>query len=274
MCVRCTHCWLQVEVTTEFAVFSGVLASAWSAMQSHLLLLAHYRAVHGSSSRESSQRCLKSASTHEDTAARGCSLSTALFAVVVVLLSASALAIGAIGATQYDVIRYEFLGFAGSLVATEPPSLTLVELGQLFFSDGIAGTSLEAGIWMVTVGLYLFTLGVPTLQLLACCAHVLTRCAGDGTSDNAPLMAKISWWSGGAAALLATWSALDIFLVACLAAMLELGPLTSTIGDKLCAEFEGFVPEGEDCFRSEGTSCLAHDVQARHNGKHFVCCSS
>jgi len=251
-------------VTTEFAVFSGMLASAWSAMQSHLLLLAHYRALHDSTSSRNSQRWSRSASAHKEMAGRGCSLSKVLFAVVVVLLSAATVAIGAIGATQYDVIRYEFLGFAGGLVATEPPSLTLIELGQLFFNDGIAGTSLEAGIWMVTVGLYLFTLGLPTLQLLACCVHVSTGCAGDGTSDNAPLLARISWWSGGAAALLATWSALDIFLVACLAAMLELGALTSTIGDKLCADFEELVPEGEDCFRSEGASCLADNVRARH----------
>ncbi len=249
-------------MTTEFAVFSGMLASAWSAMQSHLLLLAHYRAVHRSSSSYSSP-LLKSAVPHEEMASGDCSLSRVLFVVVVVLLAAATVTIGAIGATQYDVIRYEFLGFAGTLVATDPPSLTLIELGQLFFSDGIAGTSLKAGIWMVTFGLYLFTLILPALQLLACCVHVTTGCAGDGTSDHAPLMARISWWSGGAAALLATWSALDIFLVGCLAAMLELGPLTATIGDKLCADFDFLVPEGEDCFRSEGTSCMAHNVRAR-----------
>lgn len=54
------------------------------------------------------------------------------------------------------------------------------------------------------------------------------------------------------AALLATWCALDIFLLGCLAAMFELGPLTATIGDMLCVDFAFLVPDGEDCFRSEG----------------------
>ena len=244
-------------MTTEFAVFSGMLASAWSAMQSHLLLLAHYRALHDNSSSRNSQRWSRSASAHKEMAGRGCSLSKVLFAVVVVLLAAATVAIGAIGATQYDVIRYEFLGFAGGLVATEPPSLTLIELGQLFFNDGIAGTSLEAGIWMVTVGLYLFTLGLPTLQLLACCVHVSTGCAGDGAIDNAPLLARISWWSGGAAALLA--------LLPCEEGQrIRLPRRRHTecrIGEY---RVRTLVPEGEDCFRSEGASCLADNVRARH----------
>ena len=34
--------------------------------------------------------------------------------------------------------------------------------------------------------------------------------------------------------------------------MLELGKLTSTIGEELCVDFQFLVPEGEDCFRSDG----------------------
>ena len=34
--------------------------------------------------------------------------------------------------------------------------------------------------------------------------------------------------------------------------MLELGALTATIGERLCTDFSFLVPEGEDCFRSEG----------------------
>ena len=34
---------VDVEVTTEWAVTAGMIASAWSAMQSHLLLLAHFQ---------------------------------------------------------------------------------------------------------------------------------------------------------------------------------------------------------------------------------------
>eukprot|EP01046_Picozoa_sp_COSAG06_P029062 COSAG06_NODE_2669_length_6468_cov_28.056367_4_plen_165_part_00 len=164
------------------------------------------------------------------------------------------MAVGAIGATQHDVIRYEFGGFAGGLVAADPPSLTLIELGERFFRDGSEGTSAQAGIWMVTVAYYLFTLALPPLQLLACCLHVLATEAGRGSSSSSGggtvAGRSLAWWSGGAAALLATWCALDIFLIGCLAAMLELGPLTSTIGDELCADFSALVPDGEDCFRS------------------------
>ena len=258
---------MQVEVTTEFAVFSGMLASAWSAMQSHVLLLAHYQAVHGGSSSKSFQP-VSNVPAHEEATSKRCSVPRILLAFGVVLLSADTIVVGAIGATSYDVIRYEFRGFAGGLVSTDPPSLTLIELGQLFLKDGTAGTSNQGGIWMVTVGLYLFTLGLPSLQLLACCIHVLTGCAADGT-----LAARVSWWSGGAAGLLATWCALDIFLVGCLAAMLELGALTSTIGDKLCTDFAGLVPEGEDCFRSEGTTGLAMTAFRGHlRVLRFVCC--
>lgn len=225
-------------------------------MQSHLLLLAHYQALSGGSSCNSTSgsKAVSKPST-DDSKTTGCSVWRVLVTLGVVLLSAASVAVGAIGATQYDVIRYEFEGFAGGLVAGEPPSLTLIELGQRFFKDGTAGTSNQAGIWMVTVGLYLFTIGLPALQLLACCIHVATAYAGNSTSNNEGSTlwsTKISWWSGGAAKLLATWCALDIFLVGCLAAMLELGALTSTIGDELCVGFEAFVPEGEDCFRSEG----------------------
>ena len=34
--------------------------------------------------------------------------------------------------------------------------------------------------------------------------------------------------------------------------MLELGKLTSTIGEELCVDFQFLVPEGKDCFHSDG----------------------
>ena len=144
------------------------------------------------------------------------------------------------------MITYTFGGFAGALVAGEPPSFTLITLGQRFFEDGIAGTSNLAGVWIVTVGFFAFTLMLPPLQLLACCAHASSL---GGTSRRAQTIAR---WSYAVAALLATWCALDIFLIGCLAAMFELGALTSTIGDMLCADFQWLVPAGEDCFRSDG----------------------
>ena len=91
-----------------------------------------------------------------------------------------------------------------------------------------------------------FTLVLPPLQLLACCVHVAT--VGQPGRCHRQLAHK----SHAIAALLATWCALDIFLLGCLAAMLELGDLTATIGGALCGEFEFLVPDGDECFRSEG----------------------
>ena len=194
------------------------------------------------------------------------------------------------------VIRYEFGGFAGGL-ASPPPSLSLVELGLKFFEEGLAGTSNNVFVYTVTLGYFAFTIGLPPFQLLACVGAALAH-ARRATS-----------WNVGCrhtAALLATYCALDIFLLAwsvllalalgclfldrscqqhttilrfgggggvtrvswrltashqryrfrlavdSLAAMSELGDLTATIGDLLCADFEPLVPDGMECFRSEG----------------------
>ena len=121
-------------------------------------------------------------------------------------------------------------------MADDPPSLSLVELGRRFFVDGMAGTSHITGVWIVTAGYFAFTMLLPPFQLLACCVHA--SCVG-GSSPAAQTAARLSY---AVAALLATWCALDIFLIGCLAAMFELGALTSTIGDILCEPFAGVLP--------------------------------
>jgi hypothetical protein len=133
---------VDVEVTTEWAVTGGMVASAWSAMQSHLLLLAHYRAGEGGQqqqqrrrqppqrgSSDMSARLLASgyqtlgAEDRSAQRAAGCGRwGGVLFGATTTLLSVATLVVGAVGATEYQVISYEFGGFAGGFVAGDGPS--------------------------------------------------------------------------------------------------------------------------------------------------------
>ena len=131
--------------------------------------------------------------------------------VLVFICSMGAIGVGAYGATQQNATSYTYGGFAvripslpagrscaarppdgatgvgsaqGPLVQQEPPSLTLIELGQRFFEDGVAGTSNLAGIWIVTGGYFAFTLMLPPLQLCTACAHVTTAGRGWGRAPG------------------------------------------------------------------------------------------
>ena len=191
---------VDVEVTTEWAVTGGMLASTWSALQSHLLLLAHHRAA-GPAAEPTKPR-------------RAVPPKRSLAAIVLVFAcSMGAVGVGAYGATQQNTTSYTYGGFAvripplpagrscaawgcspdgatgvgsaqGPLVQQEPPSLTLIELGQRFFEDGVAGTSNLAGIWIVTGGYFAFTLMLPPLQLCTACAHVATAGRGWGRAPG------------------------------------------------------------------------------------------
>ena len=90
---------VDVEVTTEWAVTGGMLASTWSALQSHLLLLAHHRAA-GPAAEPTKPR-------------RAVPPKRSLAAIVLVFIcSMGAIGVGAYGATQQNATSYTYGGFA------------------------------------------------------------------------------------------------------------------------------------------------------------------
>jgi hypothetical protein len=136
---------VEVEVTNEWAVTGGMIASAWSAMQSHFLLLFHYRTL-GHLDDDDDTR----AGTKEATG--GCRRPAYIFLTLCTAIATCV--IGGWGATQHDVISYKYGGFAGQFIADEGPSLSLVELGMAFFRDNTANTSDQLGVWIVTLGYF------------------------------------------------------------------------------------------------------------------------
>jgi hypothetical protein len=187
-----------VEVTSEWAVTASMIASAWSALQSHALLFAHHRAARHSPT-------VKPPSPPSFARLSAPSFARLLAALLALAFGVAAAVTGYIGATQYDCIRYEFSGFAGGLVSEPPPSFTLVELGRQFLRQGLEGESDTVGVWIIAVGYFAFTMVLPSVQLLAVGLYVVA----DMTASQ-----RLATGLGELAALLATWSALDIFVLA------------------------------------------------------------
>ena len=90
---------VDVEVTTEWAVTGGMLASTWSALQSHLLLLAHHRAAGPAAEPTKPRRAVPPKRS---------------LAVIVLVFACSmgAVGVGAYGATQQNTTSYTYGGFA------------------------------------------------------------------------------------------------------------------------------------------------------------------
>ena len=149
---------VDVEVTAEWGVASSIVASAWSALQSHLLLLAHHLVT--------SSRVASADAVHARMRT-GSALTQWICIPAVVALGVASMVVGYVGSTEHKALRYEFSGFAGGLVADEPPSYTLYGLGKDFLDLGLAGTSNDVAIWLISIGLFLrFFTDIPSPSIL------------------------------------------------------------------------------------------------------------
>jgi len=229
---------IKIAIQARWGLFSFCIGVILSHLLSHLMMFVHHNAQAAYMKLPESKRHFSLSSVARF---RHRKLNT--FGQVTIAL----LILGALCFTVASVIiptfKFDFNGLLGMLLPTEDQvkEFSLIQAG-VYIPSILEGLSLSTriGEWFVVVVYYAFALVTPILKVLSCL--VLW---------SVPLTTHQKEAAKSVTSMLGTWSALDVFFVSVIAAIIEIGNLTSSIMGEACDNMKNII--GIECLRLEAS---------------------
>ena len=239
---------IRIALQAKWGIFAFCIGVLGSHFLSHLMMFIHHNAQSSFMRLPESRRqfSLSSVARIRHRKLNTCGqLSVALLILVALGFTFAGLLVPS--------FKFEFYGLLGMLLPqdAQKTEFTVVKAG-VYIPSILPGlpTSTRVGEYFVVVVYYAFAVVTPILKVVSCLMLW-----------SMPLTTRQKEVAKSVTSMLGTWSALDVFFVSVIAAIIEIGSLTSSFMGETCDSIKEAL--GIECLRLEarflvaGCVCLA-----------------
>ncbi|QDZ19078.1 hypothetical protein HOP50_02g15870 [Chloropicon primus] len=227
---------IKIGIQAKWGIFSFCIAVIWSHLLSHIMMFVHHNAQSKFMKLPQSEKhfALSAVARFRHRKLNTCGQ----FMVVLLILAALGFTVASLIIPSF---KFEFFGLLGMLLPPQDQvsENSLVTAGTYIPSilDGLPLHN-KVGEWFVVVVYYAFSFVTPILKVVSCLLLW-----------TMPFTTHQKEVAKGITGILGTWSALDVFFVSVIAAMLEIGNVTSSMMGDSCEALKTSL--GVECLRLE-----------------------
>lgn len=229
---------IRIAIEAKWGIFSFCIGVIASHLLSHLMMFVHHNSQAGLMGLPESKRhfSLSSVARIRHRKLNVCSQLVIAFLILIALAFT-------VSSTCVKTFKFTFYGLVGMMLPPDQQEtmFSLVEAGAYIPSilEGLP-LSTRIGEYFVVVVYYAFAFVTPIMKVVSCL--VLW---------SVPLTTHQKQVAKTVTSLFGTWSALDVFFVSVIAAIIEIGSLTSSIMGEVCDSLKATL--GIECLRLEAS---------------------